>query len=304
MPIVLPLGHPRSALGVAPSSVACEPRLRIGIINIMPKLEAYEENLLAPLAEHDTLVEPVLIRLHTHGYGSSDHRHLDSFYREFDEVLAEAPLDGLILTGAPVEELPFEEVHYFRELEKILGYARTHIAMTLGLCWGGMVIGKLAGIEKCTLPRKLFGVFDDRVMVEQHDLFEGRSFPCAHSRHSGAIEDDVDAAARDGRIRLLSRGEQSGTSMFETPDGRFVAHLGHPEYNGERIAYEWERDRNLGRRDVHPPENFDPAWPVTTWRNHRRALFGGMIRRAWLVRDAVPVETRRADDASAPQYCP
>ncbi len=286
MPIVLAPGHPRAALGVEPSTVADEPRLRIGIINVMPKLEAYEENLFAPLAEHDSLIEPVMIRLNSHGYGSSDHGHLDQFYRELDDVLVDGPLDGLILTGAPVEELAFEDVHYFSELEHILVYARAHIAVTLGLCWGGMVLGKLAGIEKHALPRKLFGVFDDRVLVEDHDLFDTSAFPCAHSRHAGAIEAEVDAAARDGRIRVLSRGERSGTSMFETTDRRFVAHLGHPEYTGERLAFEWDRDRSLGRRDVLPPENFDPERPATTWRGHRRALFGGVIRRGWLARDA------------------
>jgi homoserine O-succinyltransferase len=305
MAIVLPPDHPRADLaldGGAPA--ASGDRVRIGIINIMPRMEEYEANLLAPLAEHNELVEPVLVRLHTHGYGSSDHAHLDRFYRELPDVLAEAPLDGLIVTGAPVEELAFEEVHYFKELSSILAHARDHIPVTLGLCWGGMVLGKLIGIEKRALPRKLFGVFDDQALVDDHDLVPAGKFPCAHSRHSGLVESEVDIAVHTGVVRRLSRGEHSGTSMFETTDRRFVAHLGHPEYSGERIRFEWERDRALGRRDVRPPVNFDPDQPATTWRDHRHALFAGFVRRAraGLADDARAV---RADaDAVPAQYCP
>ncbi|HET9620257.1 MAG TPA: homoserine O-succinyltransferase [Kofleriaceae bacterium] len=281
MPIVLPPDHPRADLALAAGDpAAAARRVRIGIINIMPRMEEYEASLLAPLAEHDVVVEPVLIRLRSHGYGSSDHNHLDRFYRELDEVLGDAPLDGLIVTGAPVEELPYEDVHYFKELRTILGYARRHIPVTLGLCWGGMVLGKLLGIEKRALPRKLFGVFEDRALIAGHDLVPAGKLVCAHSRHSGLVEGEVDIAVHTGAVRRLSRGDHSGTSLFETTDGRFVAHLGHPEYNGERLSFEWERDRSLGRRDVRPPVNFDPDQPTTPWRGHRHALFAGFLRRA------------------------
>jgi homoserine O-succinyltransferase/O-acetyltransferase len=303
MAIVLPPGHPRASLGVEDSDVAGRPRVRIGIINIMPRLEAYEANLLAPLADHAELVEPVFVRLCSHGYQSSDHAHLDRFYRSFETVIGEAPLDGLIVTGAPVEELAFEDVHYFRELESILRYARGQIAVTLGLCWGGMVIGQLVGIAKRALPRKLFGVFEDQVLVPGHDVVGPGAFTCAHSRHSGVVESDVDRAARDGAVRPLSHGEHSGTTLFETTDRRYIAHLGHPEYDGERLAFEWERDRSLGRADVQPPANFDPEAPVTSWRGHRRALFGGVIRRAAQGR-AARVPAGRRDVASLRQYCP
>lgn len=301
MAIVLPEGHPRCDLALSAieaaieEEIAAQPRVRIGIINIMPRLEAYEPLLLAPLAALPELVEPVFVRLRSHGYQSSDHAHLDRFYRPFDEVLEDGPLDALILTGAPVEELAFEDVHYFRELEAILRYARNHVAVTLGLCWGGMVLGKLAGVEKRAFAHKLFGVFEDRVLVGKHDLLPAGSFPCAHSRHSGMIEEQLSAAARAGALRLLSYGAASGTTMFETSDRRFVAHLGHPEYEADRIAFEWERDRNLGRADVRPPVNFDVDAPATTWQAHRRALFAGLVQRALLGRVSVmPVLAREA----------
>jgi homoserine O-succinyltransferase len=280
MAIVLPAGHPRAPLGVTERDAAGRPRVRIGIINIMPRLEAYEAHLLAPLARLDALVEPVFLRLVSHGYQSSDQTHLGQFYRPFDAAISLAPLDGLIVTGAPVEELAFEDVHYFRELEQILGHARDHIASTLGLCWGGMVIGRVLGIGKRGFSRKLFGVFEDRVLVADHDIVGAGGFVCAHSRHSGLVEIDLERATAAGVVRPLSCGAHTGHSVFETTDGRFVAHLGHPEYDGERLAQEYRRDRDLGRADVAPPVNLDVDAPATAWRGHQAMLFAGFVARA------------------------
>jgi homoserine O-succinyltransferase len=173
-------------------------------------------------------------------------------------------------------------VRYWRELEEILRYARGHVACTLGLCWGGLALGKVIGVEKRRLPKKLFGVFKDRVLVRSHDALEpgARSFVCAQSRHSGADEEDLARAAGDRVVRALARGDRTGTTMFETTDGRYLAHLGHPEYEGERLAFEWNRDRALGRTDVEPPVSFDADAPETTWRGHREAVVSGFVARA------------------------
>ena len=252
--------------------------MRIGIVNIMPKLEAYEPSLLAPLAHVPELVEPVFLRLESHGYQSSDHAHLDRFYVSYAQASAARPLDGLLVSGAPVEELPFDEVHYWRELAELLGHARTHVKRTLGVCWGALALGKVLGVEKRVFSQKLFGVFEDRLL--EPSPAGPRSFVCAHSRHSGALESDLESAARAGTVRLLSRGEQSGYTTFESTDGRFIAHLGHPEYEAERLAFEWIRDRDLGRTDVQPPANFDADHPVTSWRGHRDDVFGDFLKAA------------------------
>ena len=275
MAIVLPDEHPQRALGITARAVRETP-IRIGIINIMPKLEAYEPNLLAPFAALPELVEPVFVRLDTHGYQSSDATHIERFYEPFDRAIAR-PLDGLLLTGAPVEELAFEDVHYWRELASILQYARTSIASTLGLCWGGLALGALAGVEKVLFSKKLFGVFEDRPLTP---LLGPTSFACAHSRHSGVDTRSIESAARRGDVRLLARGEETGYSVFETPDERLLAHLGHPEYEGERLVVEWDRDRALGRTDVSPPAHFDPRAPKTTWLDHRQTVFGTLVARA------------------------
>lgn len=294
MAIVLPTGHPRDRLGIPEREVAGRSRVRIGIINIMPRLEVYEARLLDPLAQLPELVEPVFVRLGSHGYQSSDPGHLGQFYRPFEAVIAEAPLDGLIVTGAPVEELPFEQVRYLRELEQILGYARRHIAVTLGLCWGGLAIGYMLGIGKRVFSRKLFGVFEDRVLVSGHDVLGPDNFRCAHSRHSGVVEADLERAARAGEVRALARGEQTGHSLFETTDRRYIAHLGHPEYDGERLAFEFHRDRDLGRADVAPPANLDLGSPTTAWQGHRARLFAGVVARASSGRGAALAATRLA----------
>jgi homoserine O-succinyltransferase len=249
--------------------------LRVGIINIMPRAETYEANLLRPLARAAAVVEPVWIRLTSHVYGSSDAAHIANRYTAFEPAVTEAPLDGLILTGAPVEELPFEEVHYWPELREILRYARTAVPSTLGLCWGGLALAKLLEIEKRRFPKKLFGVYQNRnlapevgVLGDSDDLFW-----CAHSRHSGIADQVLEAAAADQRVTLLAHAPETGYSIFESRDRRYLMHLGHPEYDARRLAFEWERDRALGRTDVEPPRDFDPRSPVTTWRSHCATLF-------------------------------
>jgi homoserine O-succinyltransferase/O-acetyltransferase len=249
--------------------------LRVGVINIMPRVEDYEGYLARPLAEAPFSVLPVWIRLESHVYSSSDAEHIRRNYVTFDAALRVAPLDALVLTGAPVEELPFEQVHYWPELSEVLTACRREIATTLGLCWGGMALGKLLGLEKRIYRQKLFGVFEHRSLDSERGLLQGSDdrFWCAHSRHSGIADDDLRAAERAGQVRLLAHGEETGYSLFESSDGRFVAHLGHPEYEPSRLVHEWERDRGLGRGDVRPPRNFDPERPLHNWRSHRRQLF-------------------------------
>ena len=249
--------------------------LRVGIINIMPRAETYEANLLGPLARASSLVEPVWIRLESHGYGSSDARHIERRYVTFERAASASSLDGLILTGAPVEDLPFEEVHYWSELEAILREARRTIPSTLGLCWGGLALAKQLDIEKQSFSKKLFGVYRNRSFAAGGGLLTGgqERFWCAHSRHSGIRDEVLERAAEDGRVNLLSHAPETGYSIFQSRDRRYLAHLGHPEYDPQRLVFEWERDRALGRADVAPPVNFDPEAPQDQWRSHRTTFF-------------------------------
>ncbi len=254
--------------------------LRIGILNIMPQAETYEYSLLYPLGQSVIQIEPVWIRLKTHTYSSSDQQHLDSVYVTFQEAIKKEYLDGLLLTGAPVEEIPFEKVTYWDEILRILKYATHNIASTLGICWGGLALAKFLGIEKELFPRKIFGVYETRNLRPNHRITGNMDdiFYCPQSRHSG-IADAVLEDARDrGIVILLAYAGEAGYTIFECPDHRFIMHLGHPEYEPERLVHEYLRDKKKGRTDVDPPVNLDIEHPLNRWRSHRTELFNQWIK--------------------------
>ncbi|MDR0308136.1 MAG: homoserine O-succinyltransferase [Chitinispirillales bacterium] len=255
--------------------------LRIGILNIMPKAETYEYSLLHPLGRSVMQIEPVWIRLKTHKYSSSDQSHLDKLYVPFEEAIdGRDHLDGLIVTGAPVEEIPFEEVVYWEEIKRILKYAHNNIASTLGICWGGLALAKFLGIDKTVYEKKIFGVYQATNLDREHTITGEMDdmFWCAQSRHSG-IEDSVLERERDkGNVRLLARAEGAGYVIFESSDSRFLIHLGHPEYEPQRLIDEYNRDVAKGRDDVAPPLNLDLKNPVNMWRSHRTEFFTEWIK--------------------------
>ncbi len=254
--------------------------LRVGILNIMPKAETYEFSLLHPLGRSVLQIEPVWIRLKTHKYNSSDQSHLEKLYVPFEEAVAKQHLDGLIVTGAPVEEIPFEEVIYWEEVKRILKYARNNVSSTLGICWGGLALAKFLDIDKVVYDKKIFGVYETvnldrehRVTGEMDDVFW-----CAQSRHSG-IPDDILELERDkGNVHLLAHAKDAGYTIFESTDKRFLIHLGHPEYEPRRLIEEYQRDQGKGRTDVEPPRNLDLKNPVNTWRSHRTEFFSQWIK--------------------------
>jgi homoserine O-succinyltransferase len=172
-----------------------------------------------------------------------------------------------------VEHLPFEQVTYWPELVDLIEEARRSCASTLGLCWAGFALAYLAGVDKMPFEKKLFGVYPMRSLVPGHALMgtQDDRFFCPQSRHAGLADSAMEAAQRQGRLRLLAHGEDVGYTIFETTDQRQLMHLGHPEYNTSRILGEMERDRARG--DVPPPENFDADHPQTLWRSHRNLLF-------------------------------
>ncbi len=247
--------------------------LRIGILNIMPLGKQYEFNLLHPLGLSPLQIEPIWIRLRSHSYKTWDLNHLENLYVGWEEAMSPSPLDGLIVTGAPVEHIPFEEVYYWEELVSLVQEARIKCASTLGLCWAGFALAYLAGIDKQIFKQKLFGVFPMRSLVPGHPLMgtQDDEFLCPQSRHAGLPDSMMEEAQRQGRLRLLAYGEKVGYTIFETTDQRQLMHLGHPEYSVSRLISEMERDKARG--DVPPPENFNSDKPSTSWRSHRNLLF-------------------------------
>ena len=247
--------------------------LRIGILNIMPLGKQYEFNLLHPLGLSPLQIEPIWIRLSSHSYKTWDSSHLSENYVSWEEAMNPLALDGLIITGAPVEHLDFEEVNYWPELVELIRHARMYCASTLGLCWGGFAMAYLAGVNKQVFKEKLFGVFPMRSLIPAHSIMgtQDDTFVCPQSRHAGLPDEAMEEAERQGRLRLLSYGDKVGYTIFETTDQRQLMHLGHPEYNVARLISEMERDQARG--DVLPPENFDPGNPNTIWRSHRNLMF-------------------------------
>jgi homoserine O-succinyltransferase len=261
--------------GVTPAPCVA---LRVGIINIMPRAETYEAYLARPLSAAPVPVQPVWLRLESHVYSSSDVARVGGYVTQ-QELEQQAPLDALILTGAPVEELAFEDVRYIDELRAILEGARQRRVPTLGLCWGGLALGHLLGLPKVSFERKLFGVFEQTALSADHPLLEGLGahFPCVHSRHSGIPDAALERARDEGRVELLAGSAETGYTVFASSDGLYVAHLGHPEYPATRLREEWERDTALGRIGIEPPRNYDTQQPQATWAPHSDRFFANWL---------------------------
>lgn len=254
--------------------------LRVGILNVMPKAETYEYSLLHPLGRSVLQIEPLWLKLASHRYGSSDRGHILRSYVTFADAIKGAPLDGLILTGAPVETLPFEAVNYWQELKEILLYARENIVSTLGICWGGLALGELLGLPKHTTERKIFGVYPTHNLERSHQILGDTDdvFWVPQSRHAAITDEELERASEDGRVHLLAHAAETGYTIFESTDHRFLAHLGHPEYEPERLVFEYARDVKEGRTDVTAPANLDLNHPINVWRSHRNEFFSQWIK--------------------------
>ncbi len=258
--------------------------LRIAILNIMPEANSYEYNILFPIGRAIIQIEPVWIRLNTHPYKSTSKAHLDELYISFEDAIKERGLDGLIITGAPVEEKSFTDVWFWDELSEILDYAKGNIASTLGICWGGLALANYIGIDKILYDRKLFGVYPldninrgHRITGDLDDIFMS-----PQSRHAG-ISDKILEAERDrGNINLLAHSDDAGYVIFETTNKSFIMHLGHPEYETERLVNEYRRDLQKGRTDVQKPRNFDVDNPKNNWRGHSLEFFQQWVKDVYI----------------------
>jgi len=258
--------------------------LRIAILNIMPEANTYEYNILFPIGRAIIQIEPVWIRLKTHAYKSTSKEHLDELYVSFEEAISKKGLDGLIITGAPVEEKSFKDVWFWDELSGILDYAKNNIASTLGICWGGLALANYIGIDKILFDKKLFGVYpldnidrNNRITGDLDDVFMS-----PQSRHAG-ISDKILEAERDkGNINLLAHSKEAGYVIFETTDKSFIMHLGHPEYETDRLVNEYKRDLEKGRSDVPLPLNLDIDNPKNNWRGHSLEFFQQWVKDVYI----------------------
>ena len=247
--------------------------LRIGILNIMPLGEQYELNLLNPLGLSILQIEPIWIKLQSHAYKTWPPGHLDQLYSTYENATRKNSLDGLIVTGAPVEHLDFEDVKYWDEIVEVIDDARKNCPSTLGLCWGAMALAYMAGIPKLIFDKKLFGVFELQNLAPSHPIVGALDdrFLCPQSRIAGTSNLDMQVAEKGGELNLLAFGEEGGYTIFETSDQKQIMHMGHPEYNSGRLAHEAKRD--LHNPTVPKIHNFDFDNPKNVWRMHRNTFF-------------------------------
>lgn len=265
--------------------------LRIIILNLMPTKIATETQLLRCLSNTPLQIEVDLLQVRSHVSKNTPEEHLLNFYKTFDEVSGNR-YDGMIITGAPVETMPFEEVDYWEELCDIFEWTKTNVHSTFHSCWGAQAgLYYHYGIKKYMLPKKLSGVFLHRVLRPMNPLLRGfdEFFYAPHSRHSETrLEDIMETPA----LRLLAASNEAGVHICSTDEGRQIFVMGHPEYDAITLSNEYFRDIGRGL-DVDPPHNYfkdnDPELgPVVTWRAHGHLLYTNWLN--YYVYQTVPYD--------------
>ena len=250
--------------------------IRIGLLNLMPLKEDTELQILRSMSNTPLQIDVVFINVSSHQSKNTSTSHLNKFYLPFRDV-RDQKFDGFIITGAPVEQMPFEEVDYWEELTEIMEWTKTHVTSTLHLCWGAQAaLYYHYGIDKVPLEQKLFGVFRHRVLNRKIPLVRGFDdvFLAPHSRHTDVPADRIRA---DGRITILAESEKAGAFLSMAQDGRQIFVMGHPEY--DRVSRDGEYKRVLAKGlPIEMPENYYPDddpqnKPLLTWRAHGNNLY-------------------------------
>jgi len=254
--------------------------IKIAVLNLMPTKLQTETDILRLLSASPLDIEVAWMRLRSHTPTHVPAAHMDAYYHYFDELSSQS-FDGLIVTGAPVEHLNFEEVDYWDELTQIFSWARASLKSTLYICWAAQAgLYFHEGIHKYALPKKMFGIFPQRVLYPEVPIFRGFDdvFCMPHSRHTEIRKEDI---LQHPELTLLAESEESGVSMCMTKGGKEIFITGHLEYAPRTLDQEYLRD--LGKRnDVEQPKHYylddDPAKrPVVTWRAHAHLLFMNWI---------------------------
>ena len=265
--------------------------LQVCLLNLMPTKIATETQLARLLGNTPLQVELFLIQVSSHRPKNTPQEHMIAFYQTFDEIKDEY-FDGFIITGAPVEQLPFEEVEYWPELCRIMEWSKTHVHSTLHICWGAQAaLYYHFGVEKVPLKEKLFGVFPHKVLYKNPILLRGfdDEFWVPHSLHTTVRWEDVAAIPE---IKILAGSEQAGLYAMSTQYGHQLFITGHSEYDGDTLKQEYLRDKNAGK-PIHVPENYFPnddetQPPMVRWRGHANLLFSNWLN--YIVYQTVPYD--------------
>lgn len=250
--------------------------LKILLLNLMPKKIETETQLSRLLGNSPLQVDLEFIHTKSHRSKNTSPEHLFTFYKTFDDI-KDRTFDGMIITGAPVELMEFEEVEYWEELCEIMEWTKTHVHSTLHICWGAQAgLYYHYGIKKQTLPAKLFGVFPHTVDYKHSILFRGFDdvFMVPQSRHTTV---DIKEVEKIEKLKILSTSEKGGLYAAATKGGKQVFITGHSEYDAETLKNEYLRDVNEGK-EIAVPENYFPddnpeKDPIVSWRAHANLLY-------------------------------
>lgn len=268
--------------------------LRLLLLNLMPKKIETETQLTRLLGNTPLQIELDLLRIEAHKSLNTSEKHLLSFYQTFDEV-KDTFYDGMIITGAPVEHLPFEDVDYWPELCRIMDWSCSHVHSTLHICWGAQAaLYYHYGIDKHSLPEKQFGVFPHRSEYRESMLMRGFDdvFMFPHSRHTTVLRSDIE---QNPALQILASSDEAGVFMVRNRQGRQFFMMGHPEYDADTLDREYKRDLAAGK-PIHPPRNYypddDPSRaPIVTWRSHANLLYSNWLN--YFVYQTTPYDVTR-----------
>lgn len=254
--------------------------LRIAILNLMPAKIETETQFLRLLGNTPLQVDITLLHTVSHNHKNASAEHLLAHYKSFAQV-RRSKFDGLIITGAPVEQMPFEEVDYWPELKEIMAWAETNVFSTLYVCWGAQAgLYHRYGVPKYPLAQKMFGVFPHRVLERKARLLRGFDdvFLAPHSRHTEIRRADIE---KTPDLVILAESEQAGLYIVGTRDGRYIFVTGHAEYDPLTLKSEYDRDKSKGL-SIRVPANYYPANdpsqpPLVRWRGHANLLFSNWL---------------------------
>lgn len=269
--------------------------LKIVILNLMPTKETTETQLLRLLSNTPLQVEVTLIHPESHVSKNTPAEHLNLFYKTFGDIRSQK-FDGMIITGAPVEHLEFEEVNYWRELQQIMNWAKRNVTSTMYICWAAQAgLYHHYGIPKYHMPEKIFGVFPHYITCPKARLTRGFDewFYVPQSRHTDVRKEDIE---REKDLVILSESKEAGVYLAASKDGKHVFVTGHSEYDAGTLKWEYDRDIQKGL-DVKLPVNYfpndDPTQePRSTWKAHAHLLFSNWLN--YYVYQVTPFELGQA----------
>ncbi len=254
--------------------------LKILILNLMPTKIATETQLARLLGNSPLQVEPEFLQTASYVPKNTSAEHMIAFYKHFDEV-KNNKYDGLIITGAPVEQMPFEEVEYWDELCRIMEWSKTNVTSTFHICWGAQAgLYYHYGIRKYPLDKKLFGVFLHKAEHKRSMLLRGfdDEFWVPHSRHTTVLREDIE---KHPELKILASSDEAGVYAVATERGKQIFITGHSEYDADTLKKEYLRDKNAGL-PIEVPKNYFPddddmKEPIVRWRSHANLIYSNWL---------------------------